>query len=204
MGSDLTATSSDLIERFARIPSANIGDGMDRLGLMDAGISPIWTGAALVGPAFTCWTRSGDNLWIHHAVDAASAGDVIVVNGSGDLTRALIGELIAARAKAKGIAGFVIDGAVRDAEGMRDYGMPVFARALTPAGPYKNGPGRLGVTIAVGGVAVSPGDIIVGDADGVAVVPKADAESIAEAAEVVQRQEATRRHELERQLDRPA
>lgn len=195
-----TTSSADVIQRLARIPSANIGDGMDRLGLMDAGISPIWEGATLAGPAFTCWTRSGDNLWIHNAIDEASAGDVIVINGSGDLTRALIGELIALRAKAKGIAGFVIDGAVRDAEGMRDYGMPVFARALTPAGPYKHGPGRLGVPVAVGGVAISPGDIIVADADGVAVIPQADADTIVIAAEAVQARETLRRRELEEAL----
>ncbi|SDQ54447.1 RraA family protein [Microbacterium sp. cf332] len=192
--------SAELLARFARIPSANIGDGMDRLGLMDAGISPIWAGATITGPAFTCWTRSGDNLWIHNAIDEAQAGDVIVVNGNGDLTRALIGELIAARAKAKGIAGFVIDGAVRDADGMREYGMPVFARALTPAGPYKHGPGRLGVPIAVGGVSVSPGDVIVADADGVAVIPLASAASVVSAAEAVQAREDDRRRELERHL----
>lgn len=196
----MTATP-DLIARFARIPSANIGDGMDRLGLMDAGISPIWPGAVLAGPAFTCWTRSGDNLFIHKAIDEAQAGDVIVVNGDGDLTRALIGELIAARAKAKGIAGFVIDGAVRDAAGMQEYGMPVFARALTPAGPYKFGPGRLQVPVAVGGVSVAPGDIVVGDADGVAVVPLARAGEFVVAAEAVQSNEDERRLELERHLD---
>ncbi|KNY05228.1 RraA family protein [Microbacterium sp. GCS4] len=199
--STTTSPGADLIARFARIPAANIGDGMDRLGLMDGGISPVWTGAAIAGPAFTCWTRSGDNLFIHKAIDEAQAGDVIVVNGSGDSTRALIGELIAARAKAKGIAGFVIDGAVRDADGMREYGMPVFARAVTPAGPYKHGPGRLQVPIAVGGVAVNPGDIIVADADGVAVVPLAQAADIVVAAESVQTNEDGRRRDLEQHLD---
>lgn len=185
-------TAADALTRLAQIPTANIGDAVDRLGLADGAIGPVWEGARLAGPAFTCWTRSGDNLPIHQAVDAAQPGDIIVINGGGDESRALIGELLALRAKAKGIAGFVIDGAVRDADGLREYGMPVFARSVTPAGPYKNGPGRLQVTIALGGVAVAPGDLVFGDADGVAIVPLADAAEVAEKAEAVQSREAER------------
>lgn len=191
----------DLLEAFAAIPSANIGDGMQRLGLLDSSIQSVWPGACVVGPAFTCWTRPGDNLWIHKALEEAKAGDVIVVNGGGDETRALIGELIGIRAKIKGIAGFVIDGAVRDAEGLAQYGMPVFARAITPAGPYKDGPGMLSIPVAVGGVSVAPGDIIVGDSDGVAVVPKAKAAEILVAAKAVQDRENERRAGYEATLD---
>jgi len=190
-------TRAHLIERLRTVPAANIGDGMERLGLLDSSVQAVWPGARVVGPAFTVWTRSGDNLFIHKALEECAAGDVIVVNGHGDLSRALIGELIGARAAAKGIAGFVIDGAVRDAEGLQGYGMPVFARAITPAGPYKNGPGRLQVPIAVGGVAVLPGDLIVGDGDGVAVIPKAMAETVTAAAEAVQIDEAERRQRYE-------
>ena len=185
-------TQRSPLERLAQIPTANIGDAVDRLGLTDGAIVPVWPGARLAGPAFTCWTRSGDNLPIHQAVEVAAPGDIIVVNGAADETRALIGELLALKAKARGIAGFVIDGAVRDADGLREYGMPVFARAITPAGPYKNGPGRLQVPVAIGGVAVTPGDFIFGDADGVAVVPAADAEEVAAKAEAVQAREAER------------
>ncbi|TRW80953.1 methyltransferase [Mycolicibacterium sp. 018/SC-01/001] len=191
------ATRARLIERLRTVPAANIGDGMERLGLLDSSVHSVWPGARVVGPAFTVWTRSGDNLFIHKALDECNPGDVIVVNGHGDLSRALIGELIGARAAAKGIAGFVIDGAVRDAEGLQGYGMPVFARAITPAGPYKFGPGRLQVPIAVGGVAVLPGDLIVGDGDGVAVIPTAMAEAVTEAAEAVQIDEAERRQRYE-------
>lgn len=190
-------TRAHLIERLRTVPAANIGDGMERLGLLDSSVQAVWPGARVVGPAFTVWTRSGDNLFIHKALEECSAGDVIVVNGHGDLSRALIGELIGARAAAKGIAGFVIDGAVRDAEGLQGYGMPVFARAITPAGPYKYGPGRLQVPIAVAGVAVLPGDLIVGDGDGVAVIPKAMAETVTAAAEAVQLDEAERRSRYE-------
>ncbi|MBB5784413.1 RraA family protein [Nonomuraea jabiensis] len=181
----MSETSQDALARLAALPTANIGDAMDRLGVLDSRIRPIWPGARVAGRAFTIWTRSGDNALIHQALDVVEPGDVIVVNGGGDESRALIGELIGQRAKNKGVAGFVIDGAVRDAGGLGEMGMPVFARAVTPAGPYKNGPGHLGRTVAVGGVAIAPGDLILGDADGVVVVPLADAERVAQAAEAV-------------------
>ncbi|TYC13573.1 methyltransferase [Micromonospora sp. MP36] len=169
---------------------------MERLGALDSRIQASWPGAKVAGPAFTVWTRAGDNAAIHAALRIAKPGDVIVVNGQGDESRALLGELIGGRAAAAGIAGFVLDGAVRDAADLGEIGMPVFARACTPAGPYKHGPGRLGVTIAVGGVAVSLGDIVVGDADGVVVVPQADAEVVATAAEAVFVDEAKRREAI--------
>ncbi|MEV6034780.1 RraA family protein [Nonomuraea sp. NPDC052116] len=181
----MSETSQDALARLAALPTANIGDAMDRLGVLDSRIRPIWPGARVAGRAFTIWTRSGDNALIHQALDVVEPGDVIVVNGGGDESRALIGELIGQRAKNKGVAGFVIDGAVRDADGLGEMGMPVFARAVTPAGPYKNGPGHLGRTVAVGGVAVAPGDLILGDADGVVVVPLAEAERVAQVAEAV-------------------
>jgi regulator of RNase E activity RraA len=182
-----------LLDRFAALPAANIGDAMDRLGCLDARVKPVWAGARIVGSAFTVWTRSGDNLFIHKAMSIARPGDVLVVNGEADESRALIGDLIGARARSRRVAGFVIDGAVRDADGLQELGMPVFARAVTPAGPYQNGPGRVGVTIAVGGVAVSPGDIIVGDADGVVVIPLAGAETVLVAAEAKRDAEAATR-----------
>lgn len=188
----MTLTTDQLYERFAQLPTPNIGDAMDRLGLLDSRIKPIWRSDRVVGPAFTVWTRSGDNAYIHRALSEAAPGDIIVVNGQGDETRALLGDLIAARARNAGIAGFVIDGAVRDASGLAEVGMPVFARAVSPAGPYKNGPGALRCPIAVGGVAVAQGDIVVGDEDGVAVVPRDRAEEVLLAAEAVHADEAQR------------
>jgi regulator of RNase E activity RraA len=183
----------DVIARLAKLPAANIGDAMDRLGVLDSRIQAIWPGARLAGPALTVWTRAGDNAAIHAALALGKPGDVIVVNGQGDESRALLGELMGGRAKAAGLAGFVLDGAARDAADLADLGVPVFARACTPAGPYKNGPGRVGATIAVGGVAVSPGDIVVGDRDGVVVIPRADAADVATAAEAVFEDESRRR-----------
>ncbi|MDI2023864.1 4-carboxy-4-hydroxy-2-oxoadipate aldolase [Paenarthrobacter nicotinovorans] len=118
---------------------------------------------------------------------------MVVVAGGGDESRALLGELIGERAINLGLAGFALDGAARDAEALGEIGMPVFARAITPAGPYKNGPSRLGTPISFGGVPVMPGDVIIGDSDGVVVVPREQAAVVADAAEAVFADETNRR-----------
>lgn len=188
---------SALIERFAALPSANIADAMERFGALDSHIQAVWDGAQVAGSALTVWTRAGDNLAIDQALEIAQPGDVIVVNSYGYEQRALLGDIIGAQARKRGVAGFVLDGACRDRDGLAEIGMPVFARALTPAGPYKSGPGRIGLTVACGGVAVSPGDVVVGDADGVVVVPLADAQTVADAAEAKRDTEARWRTEIE-------
>jgi RraA family protein len=161
----------DLLDRFAKAPAANIGDVFDRLLVMDGGIRPFTSSTRLVGTALPIHTRSGDNLAIHRALDDAQPGDVLVINGQGDLSRALIGDLIGEIMVNKGVLGAIIDGAVRDAETLAAQGLVVFARAATPAGPFKNGPGLIGSPVAVGGVVVNPGDVIVTDTDGVVLVP---------------------------------
>lgn len=191
--------TSELVRRLGAIPAANIGDAQERIGVASA-LSPIWSGARLAGPAYTVWTRPGDNLYIHKALDDARPGDVIVVNGGGDQSRALIGDLIGIKAKNLGIAGFVIDGAVRDADALAECGLPVFARSVTPAGPYKFGPGRLQLPVAIDGVVVSPGDIIVADADGVVVVRQEDAEQVLSEAEQIETREAAKRLAFESML----
>ena len=187
-------------DRLGRLPTANIADAMHRLGAMDARIKPVWDGAAVVGAAYTVWTRPGDNAGIHEALKHVEPGDVLVINGGGDESRALIGELIGGRAKSRGVVGFVIDGAVRDAPGLAEYQMPVFARALTPAGPYKDGPYVVGAPAAVGGVVVSPGDVIVGDADGVVVVPLAMADQVAVLAQAKHDDELAKRETIDAAL----
>jgi len=186
------ANTTGLVQRLGAIPAANIGDAQERIGVASA-LSPSWPGAKLAGPAYTVWTRPGDNLYIHKALDAAQPGDVIVVNGGGDQTRALIGDMIGIKAKNLGIAGFVIDGAVRDADALAECGLPVFARSVTPAGPYKFGPGRLQLPVAIDGVVVAPGDIIVADADGVVVVRRDEAEHVLAEAEKIEAREAAKR-----------
>jgi len=184
--------TAELVERFANIPTANIGDSMDRLGAM-IGIDTVWPGARMAGTAYTVWTRAGDNVKIHEAISQAADGDVIVINGEGDTTRALLGEMMGNKAKKRGIRGFVVDGMVRDAGGLQELGFPTFARGVTPAGPYKFGPGRLEETIACGGVAVAPGDIIIGDDDGVVVIPRGRAEEILLKAEGKYQEEESKR-----------
>jgi regulator of RNase E activity RraA len=157
---------------FQRFPVANIGDAMDRFGLMSPVIVAQWPGARCAGPAFPILTREGDNLAIHRSLPLVRPGDVLVINGLGADTRALFGDLLAEACLAGGVAGVVIDGAVRDADAIGELGLPLWAKARTPAGPTKNGPGAIGGTISCGGLVVAPGDLVIGDGDGVAVVPR--------------------------------
>ncbi len=190
---DTTRVTPELIAAYEGLPTANIGDATERLGLLDSGINALWPGARAVGRALTVWTRAGDNKALQEAVRVAEPGDIMVVNGEGDTSRALVGELIAERARARGVVGIVLDGAARDVEVLAEMGFPVWARAVTPAGPYKFGPGRIGVPIAVGGVVCRPGDLVVGDGDGVTVVPAEDASAVLAAAREVEAEEARRR-----------
>jgi regulator of RNase E activity RraA len=190
---DFDRPDADVVKRLAQLPAANIGDAVDRLGVADSAIQAIWSGAKLAGPAFTVWTRPGDTQGIHEALKLVRPGDVIVVAGGGDESRALLGELIGERSINLGVAGFALDGAARDAEALAEIGMPVFARATSPAGPYKHGPFRIGTPISFGGVPVLPGDIIIGDSDGVVVIPREQAAEVADAAEAVFADETSRR-----------
>lgn len=174
------------------LPVATVSDAMDRFGVAD-GIRPLWRGATLSGPAFTVWTRPGDNAGLHAAFESIRRGEILVVNGGGDATRALIGELVAEKARALEVGGIVLDAAARDVVELERVGVPVFARAVTPAGPWKTGPFRTGETIAVGGVAVSPGDWVLGDDDGVAIVPAARVDEVVAATRELLRGEDDRR-----------
>jgi regulator of RNase E activity RraA len=125
---------------------------------------------------------AGDNLMVHKAIDIAQPGDVIVVDAAGALEQAIIGDIMTSHAARRGVAGFVIDGAVRDADELKSRDYPVYARGVTHRGPYKNGPGEIGVPVCIGGMVVQPCDIIVGDGDGIVAVPVADAERVLAAA----------------------
>jgi RraA family protein len=189
-----------MVERFRHVPVATVSDAQERLWALDGGIGAMWPGAACVGPALPVYTRAGDNLAVHRALEVARPGDVLVVNGQGDTTRALLGGLLAARLRQMGLAGVVVDGAVRDVDEIASVGLPVFARASTPAGPYKHGPAEIGLPVACGGVVCSPGDIVCGDDDGVAVVPLPRAERVADAVDGV----LDRERELVRRWNDPA
>ncbi|PJN12117.1 transferase [Streptomyces sp. CB01635] len=193
---DVPQVTDELLAAHRDVATANIGDAVDRLALLDSGIRPLWPGARAIGRALTVWTRAGDNRAIHEAIKIAAPGDFIVVNGEGDTSRALIGELIAERAKARGVVGMVLDGAARDIDVLAEIGFPVWARAVTPAGPYKFGPGHVNVPVALGGLVCRPGDLVVADSDGVAVVASDQAESVLAAARAVEADEAGRRAQI--------
>lgn len=182
-----------LLEELSNHSAAVIGDAMDRFNVLDARIQSTWAGARITGSAFTVWTRAGDNMAIHAALEVTKPGDVLVVNGFGEENRALIGEMIGIKAKARGLAGFVLDGAARDIAELADLDMPVFARSVTPAGPYKFGPYKLALPIACGGVCVHPGDAVLADGDGVAIVPRADLEATLRDADAIVENEKLKR-----------
>lgn len=174
--------SSDMLAKFAELPVANISDVMARLEAGGPRIRPMHSGGVLCGSAFTVKTRPGDNLLIHHALDTAAPGDVIVVDGGGDLSNALMGEMMLAHAEQRGLAGIVLNGAIRDYGYVKCHAFPVYAAGITHRGPYKNGPGEINVPIGIDGMIISPGDIVVGDEDGVVAIPLAEAEAVYAAA----------------------
>lgn len=161
---------SDLVARFAKLPVANVSDSMGRMFAGGASLRPMHRDGVLAGPAITVKTRPGDNLMIHHALDIAEPGDVIVVDGGGDLTNALVGGLMIAHATSRRLGGLVIFGAIRDSKEIALGDFPVFATGVTHRGPYKDGPGEINVPIAIDGMVVHPGDLVLGDQDGVLAV----------------------------------
>ncbi len=160
-----------VLERFEGVSTPLISDNMNRLQGTSPELRPFHRSGKLLGTAFTVRTRSGDNLMVHKAIDLALPGDVIVVDAGGETTQAIAGEIMMRLALKKGLAGFVIDGAIRDTSAFRRDDFPCFAKGATHRGPYKEGPGEINVPVAVANMVVHPGDIIVGDDDGVVAVP---------------------------------
>jgi RraA family protein len=175
-----------LVARFRALPVANVSDVMARLPAAGPCIRPMHAGGVMAGPAFTVKTRPGDNLLVHKALDLAEPGDVIVVDAGGDLSNAIIGEIMSSYAEMRGLAGLVINGAVRDSDALRVSRFPVFAAGVTHRGPYKDGPGEINVTIALEGMVIAPGDLVLGDGDGVVAVPFDDVETVCREAEAKQ------------------
>ena len=163
-----------LVDRFRGLASPNLADAMGRFNFMDPGIQSR-TGLTLCGLAVTVNARPADNLMIHKALQIARPGEVVVVNTCGNTTSAVFGELMCNTAVAAKLGGIVVDGAIRDVEGLTVLGFPAFSRTVCAGGCDKDGPGEINVPISCGGVVVSPGDIVVGDSDGIAVVPRGDA-----------------------------
>jgi RraA family protein len=168
-----------LIAAFKGVPAAHAGDTMGRaIGAVGLRSYHGDMKLTVAGPALTVRVRPGDNLMIHQAIAMAEPGDVIVVDGGGDVSQALIGGLMRTSAITRGIAAFVIDGAVRDIAEWAQGGIACYARGHTHRGPTKDGPGEVNVPVACAGMAVCPGDLVLCDADGVIVIPAADAEAL--------------------------
>jgi len=176
------AVDLDLARQFLDVPVANVSDCMSRMTAGGARLRPMHAGGRMAGPALTIKTRPGDNLMIHKALQLAKPGDVIVVDGGGDLTNALVGEIMVGDAIKQGLGGFVMNGAIRDAGALRAASFPVFAAGVTHRGPYKNGPGEINVPIAIDGMVIEPGDLVIGDEDGLLCVPFDDVERLLAAA----------------------
>jgi regulator of RNase E activity RraA len=176
------AVSAEVAARFAAIPVANISDVMSRMAAGGTRLRPMHDGTVMAGPALTVKTRPGDNLMVHKALGMAAPGDIIVVDAGGDLTNAIIGELMTSFAATRKIGGIVINGAIRDAGALRRSSLPVFAAGVTHRGPYKDGPGEINCIVALDGMAIAPGDLVVGDEDGVLCIPYDLVDSVYKAA----------------------
>jgi len=186
-----------LVAEFAKTATAHLSDSMERLYAAGPQLLPRHAGGVLAGPALTVKTAPGDNLLVHKALDMAQPGDVIVVDAGGFADCAVIGGIMSRWAARRGIAGLVVWGAIRDSEEIRAGSFPVYACAVTHRGPYKNGPGEINVPINMGGMAVNPGDIIVGDADGLVAIPQDQAERILKSAQGILAKETAAMKEIE-------
>lgn len=172
---------AEVLAAFERVVTPHISDNLQRLSGI-TGLRRFNRSRKLVGTAFTVKARPGDNLLIYKALQTMSPGHVLVVDGGGDTTNALVGELIMMYAQQRGCAGFVLDAAVRDTAAFFDADFPCYARGVSHRGPYKQGPGALNVPVSVGGQVVNPGDIVVGDEDGVVSFPASEAGRLLQAA----------------------
>lgn len=184
-----------LVARFRGLASSNLADAMGRFNFMDAGIQSR-SGLPLCGLAVTVNARPADNLMVHKALEVAEPGDVIVVNTCGNTASAVFGGLMCSAAAAKGLGGIIVDGAIRDIDEITQLRFPAYSRSVSPGGCDKDGPGEINVPISCGGTVVEPGDIVVGDRDGIAVVPRAHAAEVLDLVQALVQREATRLAEI--------
>ena len=204
MSIDLNPPLSDIRRDFTRIDAATVkatagfassilADVAGRRGAMDGRIQALSPAMRVCGPAFTIEVRPGDNLMIHAAMAMAQAGDVLVIDGKADRTAALMGSIMLHACKRLGFAGVVLDASIRDTEELRELGFPVWSIGANPNGPTKGVAGRINWPISCGGVTVNPGDLIVGDADGITVVER---EKVASLLPLAARKVADERHRI--------
>jgi 4-hydroxy-4-methyl-2-oxoglutarate aldolase len=192
---DLPRPAASLVEQFRGLASPNVADVMGRFHFMDPGIR-MRTGLPICGMAVTVLARPGDNLMVHKAMEIAGVGDVIVIDTCGNANTAVFGELMGNSAVAAGLGGLIVDGAIRDIEALTELRFPAFSRAVCAGGCDKDGPGEINVPISCGHTVVMPGDIVIGDADGVVAVPQADAEAVLKLVKGLKEREIRRIEEI--------
>jgi len=175
---DFARIAPEIVRKASGFAASILADVAGRRGTLDGRVQPLAPSMRLAGPAFTIEVRHGDNLMIHAAMTMAKPGDILVIDGKGDRTCALMGSIMINACKKLALGGVVIDGAVRDTEELRELGFPVYAVCANPNGPTKFVPGRINWPISCGGISLHPGDLLVGDADGVVVVERQKAASL--------------------------
>ena len=179
-----------LVNQFAGIPVATIGDNMNRISCMNARMRPM-NSAPLLGGAFTVKVRAGDNLLFHKAIDMAQPGDIIMIDAQNEQSYAIFGELMIMWLRRRGVTGVVVDGCIRDYDAIsKMQDIAVYATGITPNGPLKEGGGEINFPIMCGGLVVNPGDIIVGDPDGIVVINPSDAADVLKKAQTQNAKEA--------------
>lgn len=184
------------VRRIGRFGVATLHEAMGRSGLMRPYMRPIYPGARVYGTAVTVLCHPGDNLMIHAAIEVCRPGDVLVVTTTAPSTDGMFGELLATSARAHGVQGLIIEAGVRDVEILTEMRFPVWSRAISAHGTAKETAGAVNVPVVCAGVLVRPGDVVVGDADGVVCVPKEHLDAVAERAAVRVEREARTRERL--------
>ena len=186
-----------MLEELARLGSATVYEGGGRIGYVDADLIQLIPGSRVAGPARTVACAQGDNLMVHAAMAAVQPGEVLVLTMPEPAPVALVGDLLATQAKVHGAAAILVDGAIRDREELEEMGLPIWTRWVRVKGAEKDTPGSLDVPVTVGGVTINPGDVLVLDADGVAVVEPHDAERVLEGARAREQKETVKRERLQ-------
>jgi len=175
---DFNRSAAKFVEGFGSFPTPDISDILNRMYAMNPDITNLSSKGGICGLACTVKVYPGDNLMVHKALDIAKPGDILVIDAGASSMNGIIGDLVSHKAKFRGIAGFVVDGLIRDLPDIVELGFPVFARGVTPVGPLHRGPGEINYPVSCGGIVVNPGDIICGDENGLVVVRKDFAEEV--------------------------
>lgn len=188
-GREFERLDAETLQAVSGTPSGFLVDALGRSGALDYRIKPVWDGPAFVGTALPVWTTGRDNLAPYASLKVIKPGDVVLV-ATGEYHQAsVLGDIIIGMMKNAGAVAAITDGLVRDVPGIREAGIPVYARGISPNSPFKNGPGGIGVPVTLGGVMVEPGDLVLGDSEGVVICPRARIREALTALETVREKE---------------